>query len=206
MKLIQTPSLITGVILGASLITLSAAGSNAAPEDLNVFFPGTAVSSTEVNDNFTYLDDGMTTLEGRVDNLEGSSSSSEMIYFQSPSLSLDPRAGTNITITVPDGYAYRVVSGWAYNADESDIVSFGSQPCYFNVTVDNLIPSGASHSFYGQVYRIMERRPNDGEYVQSAVFFPPGASLTFSSGTSDTVLNANVCIEKIPFVPVTQNQ
>jgi hypothetical protein len=63
MKLIQTPSLITGVILGASLITLSAASNDSVLGGLNVFVPGTTVSSTEVNANFTYLDGEVTKLE-----------------------------------------------------------------------------------------------------------------------------------------------
>ena len=79
MKLMQTPSLITGAILGASLITLSAASNDSALGGLNVFVPGTEVSSADVNANFTYLDDEVTTLEGRMDNLEGSSVSEEYI-------------------------------------------------------------------------------------------------------------------------------
>jgi hypothetical protein len=80
MKLIQAPSLITGVILGASLITLSAAGSNAAPGDLNVFVPGTVVSSTDVNANFTYVSnlvsyntDNIASNSSRIDILENGS-------------------------------------------------------------------------------------------------------------------------------------
>ena len=95
MKLIQTPSLITGVILGASLITLSAAGSDAGPEDLKVFVPGTTVSSADVNANFTYLDDEVTAISNlvsyntnniasnssRIDTLENGSGSGNKFFL-----------------------------------------------------------------------------------------------------------------------------
>ena len=69
MKLMQTPSLITGVILGASLITLSAASNDSVLGGLNVFVPGTTVSSADVNDNFTMVVDEVSALEVRMDNL-----------------------------------------------------------------------------------------------------------------------------------------
>ena len=112
MKLIQTPSLITGVILGASLITLSAASNDSVPEDLNVFFPGTEVSSADVNANFTYLDDEVTTLGSRVDNLESSSSSSDKILFRGD-------INNEINFTVPEGYIYKMIGGHYFDLESN---------------------------------------------------------------------------------------
>ena len=98
MKLIQTPSLITGAILGASLITLSAASNDSVLGGLNVFVPGTTVSSADVNDNFTMVVDEVSALEGRLDNLEGSVSVPQYV-----SGSLDPLADYQVAYTVPQG-------------------------------------------------------------------------------------------------------
>ena len=110
MKLIQTPSLITGAILGASLITLSAASNDSALGGLHVFVPGTTVSSTDVNDNFTMVVDEVTTLEGRVDNLEGTSSQTELLDFFNPVVLLRDNP-SNLSITVPQGFTYKILGG-----------------------------------------------------------------------------------------------
>ena len=120
-----SPGFLAGVILGASLITLSAASNDSAPEDLNVFFPGTEVSSADVNANFTYLDDEVTTLGSRVDNLESSSSSSDKILFRGD-------INNEINFTVPEGYIYRMVGGHYFNLESNkpeqlrDAEAFGS--------------------------------------------------------------------------------
>ena len=106
MKLIQTPSLITGAILGASLITLSAASNDSALGGLHVFVPGTTVSSADVNDNFTMVVDEVSALEGRVNNLEGSSSSEEYISGHHA-----PASSGRFGVLLSDSMGYYVPAG-----------------------------------------------------------------------------------------------
>ena len=186
MKLIQTPSLITGVILGASLITLSAASNDSAPEDLNVFFPGTEVSSADVNANFTYLDDEVTTLEGRVDNLEGSLDGSETLYFE---FEWD---GT-FSLTVPDGYCYVIKDGSAIGADwfgANALQTIGSSSSFsMPILLSGVSPVDLSFSYASSIVGIR---------------LTPGATVTFTDA-GQVLYNCNLSVEKIPYAPL-QNQ
>ena len=200
MKLIQTPSLITGVILGASLITLSAASNDSVLGGLNVFVPGTTVSSAEVNDNFTYLDDEVTTLEGRVDNLEGSSSQTELLDFFHPVV-LPGENSSNLSITVPQGYTYRIDNGHVIldvsgNGNTGEILplawisGFSPGNEQVNVQVQGLAPVD------------VETFPNslilDGERGLQLL---PGTTITFEAPelSSSAFTNLYVRIEKSPY-------
>lgn len=194
MKLIQTPSLITGVILGASLITLSAASNDSALGGLHVFVPGTTVSSADVNANFTYLDDEVTTLGGRVDNLEGSSSQTELLDFFHPVL-LPGESASNLSITVPQGYTYRISNGSVVYVMESGtpgIVRLGD-------------PAGAGHPVY---IRIQGMSSVDLPYVlttdavrDEGIVLRPGTTITFEAwlATSHEWTDLHVQIEKSPY-------
>ena len=205
MKLIQTPSLITGVILGASLITLSAAGNNAAPGDLNVFVPGTVVSSADVNANFTYLDDEVTTLEGRVGNLEGSSSAPEVLHYQWPTLSYVPTPD-NLSLTVPEGFAYRILDGYTlYSEYSNGIKSFNDPQSGWGCHL--LVEGLSSITLEGPISTYLAGNLTDGEYPRKAITFTPGTTITFQANNSSVYYEGIfVAIEKIPFSPITPGQ
>ena len=202
-----SPGFLAGVILGASLITLSAASNDSAPEDLNVFFPGTEVSSADVNANFTYLDDEVTTLEGRMDSLENSAPSSEILYFQGD---LNVGSGNHIDITVPQGYGYRIRGGHAV-VDSNRIVSFSNNETATNISstvkvvISGLTPSPFTEDVAKHVARTMNTASsgffNWGVAEAPATIFPPGTNLYFEGSSNRNYTHGTVVIEKIPFSP-----
>ena len=194
MKLIQTPSLIAGVILGASLITLSAASNDSVLGGLHVFVPGTTVSSADVNDNFTMVVDEVSALEGRVDNLENVSVGAETIYFEQSYIGYYGDS-SNLKITVPAGYGYKIKNGWFYDATGNNLDNFGSNANLF-CKVENFI--------FGGVDPDIENAAST--WAHRDFLFPPGVDLIFyNNNVGRNFSELRVEIEKIAYSPITQN-
>ena len=201
MKLLQTPSLITGAILGASLITLSAASNDSALGGLHVFVPGTTVSSADVNDNFTMVVDEVSALEGRVDNLEGSSSETVLLDFFSPIL-FPGENPSNMSITVPQGYTYRMLAGQVIydvsgNGNTGNIYRLNADPAFDEVHFGFPTPQTVSVEIEGMAQATMSVSSQEA----FDVYFLPGTTITFEAKPTTPWMwtNLYVQIEKSPY-------
>jgi hypothetical protein len=188
MKLIQTPSLITGVILGASLITLSAASNDSALGGLHVFVPGTTVSSADVNDNFTMVVDEVSALEGRVDNLESSSSSSDRILFRGD-------INGEINFTVPEGYIYAMVGGHYWSVEYKNAAPLREDwgGCYsIEVTGVDGIPDATNVNTSSLL-------PGDyGSQGLDRIWLYPGTSIRLLPGSAPTT-TLTLWVERVAY-------
>ena len=157
MKLIQTPSLITGAILGASLITLSAASNDSVLGGLNVFVPGTTVSSAEVNDNFTYVSNlvsyntgNVASNSSRIDALENGSGYGNKFFLMDTVPNLND---WNSVIEVPAGSNAILLTSIRANASQ-----FAAQYCAIEKADGTILQWAAPLDICSGIYN-----DNDGD-------------------------------------------